>query len=278
MSDQGLCLKFHGVRGSVPTTHPASRGYGGNTPCLELALGPRRRLLLDCGSGLCSVESDLHAHPGAAEVRFDVLLTHFHWDHLMGLPFFGPLYDGGARFTFYGCGWGGSDLREILEGAIRPPWFPVALGDTPSSKTYRDLDDGALDFGDLRVTHARLQHPQGVTAYRLERDGRSVVFATDIERGDPESDARLGVLSSGADYLIHDSQYTPEEYDRQYRGWGHSTWKHAVEAARQAGAQRLILFHHDPTRTDEELDAIVAEAGRMFPAVEAAREGQILRI
>jgi len=271
-----LELTFRGVRGSVPTPSALNGRYGGNTCCLELGLSSHVRLIIDCGTGLRSVGADQRLPAGG--VDFYVFLTHYHLDHIIGLPLFAPLYDPGNRFTFYGCGWAGADVRQVLEGAIRPPWAPVALADSASKKKFVSLDDdGPTVIGDLTITLARLDHPQGVTAFRLDRAGRSVVFATDCERGQSEFDARFRALSRETDVLIHDAQYTPEEYEH-YRGRGHSTWMQAVDAAVAAEARRLILFHHDPERTDEQIDAIVEEAARRFPGVTAAREGECLTL
>lgn len=277
LSEASLQLVFRGVRGSVPTPDPRNLGYGGNTTCLDLARGSWRRLLIDCGTGLRSIEHEL-TETAPDGFDFEVLLTHYHSDHLIGLPFFKPLYDARNRFTFYGTGWEDSGVQAALEGTIRPPWFPISLRDTPCAKRYVELGPEPIDSGGLRITHARLNHPQGVTAYRLERGGRSVVFATDHERGDPECDARLQALAAGASVLIHDAQYVPAEYEARHRGWGHSTWLHAVEAARAAGAARLILFHHDPDRPDDAVAKIVEQARVLFPAVDAAREGMRIEI
>ncbi len=266
MEQARLALVIRGVRGSTPVTDGRMRRYGGNTPCLELSLSEHRTVLLDCGSGLLSAS----ARSPQEGLEFDVFLTHYHMDHLQGLPFFKPLLDSRVRFTFHGF----DDVRGALHGFIRPPWFPVALDDTPSVKRYAELDCSPISIGELELTVARLHHPQGNTAYRLEHAGRSVVYATDVERGDTASDAALKRLAGGADVLIHDAQYTPEEYESR-RGWGHSTWRHAVDAAREAGVRQLILFHHDPARTDEEIDSLVDDARKAFPHVEAAREGMI---
>jgi len=273
-----LELTFRGVRGSLPTPAALNGRYGGNTSCLELGLSSHLRLLLDCGSGLRAVAADLQQPAGGGGVEFHAFLSHYHLDHIMGLPLFTPLYDPGSRFTFYGCDWEGAGVRQVLEGALRPPWTPVALGESGSRKKYVSLDDGKpVVVGEVTLTHARLDHPQGVTAFRLECAGSSVVYATDCERGVLQHDERFRELCRGADVLIHDAQYTPEEYDR-FRGWGHSTWVQAVEAAVAADARRLILFHHDPDRTDDEIDAIVEEAARRFPAVSAAREGECVTV
>lgn len=204
--------------------------------------------------------------------RFDVLFTHYHWDHLMGLPFFAPLYEGDSHLAFHGAPYRQRTVQEILETAIGPPWFSVALSDTPSRKDYVNLTGDGIEVGPFAVRTARLSHPQGVTAYRVEHAGGSMVLATDVECGDTGTDPELVALSRNVDVLVHDAQYTPDELPAM-RGRGHSSWRQAVETARASGARRLILYHHDPARTDDEIDAVVREAAREFPDVEAAREG-----
>jgi phosphoribosyl 1,2-cyclic phosphodiesterase len=265
-------LTFRGVRGTVPTPESGKGRFGGNTTCIEVGLSPGKILLIDCGTGVRA----LHGRDGARGIHFNVLLTHYHVDHLMGLPLFEPLYERHNSFTFYGQTWSGGGVREALERFFGPPLFPIALGETAAGKEFVDLHEEPLELEGLQITYARLNHPQGVTAYRLHGGDRSVVFATDCERGEHRSDARFERFAQDADFLIHDAQYTSEEYERRYRGWGHSTWKQAVEAAKAAGAGRLVLFHHAPERGDDELEAIVKRAGQLHPAVEAAREGMSL--
>jgi len=278
VTDSRRLLTFHGVRGTAPVFDDSSRQHGGNTTCLEVGLGPARRLLIDCGTGLRSVERRL---PDAEEVgglHFDILLTHYHMDHLMGLPAFKPLYDARNRFTFHGVGYGGESLQATLERFLCPPWFPLPLNDTPAEKSYVDLDGRPVALGGLQITYCRLNHPQGVTAYRLQGATHSLLFATDCERGERECDARFADLAAGVDILVHDSQYTTREYNDRCRGWGHSTWRQAVDAAKRSAAGRLILFHHDPDRSDDELQVIVRRASEMFPAVEAAIESMTLEL
>lgn len=270
-------LTFRGVRGSLCRAGKDYFKYGGNTTCLELRMSDTEWLILDCGTGMHALNSELPHRASKEGLHFHVLLTHFHRDHLEGLPFFMPLYDPACSFTFYGFPWADMGVRQVLEEGIRPPWFPLNVGGTASSKDYIDLSGDPLRIGGVEVSMTRLNHPQGSTAYRLDHGGRAVVFATDIEHGDPESDARLVELSSGVDVLIHDAQYTPAEYDL-HRGHGHSTWTGALQAARDCGAKNLVLFHHDPNRSDTELDDIVRQARATFPHVEAAREGNSLLI
>jgi phosphoribosyl 1,2-cyclic phosphodiesterase len=267
-------LTFRGVRGTVPTPEPGKGQYGGNTTCIEVALTARRVLVIDCGTGL----RELSGRGDGEATHFEIMLTHYHVDHLMGLPLFEPLYEPRNSFTFYGHQWSGGGVRAALERFFGPPLFPVSLVDTVASKEYVDLDEHPVELAGLKITHERLNHPQGVTSYRLHGPRRSIVFATDCERGVPESDDRFAAFARGADVVIHDAQYTAEEYVGRYRGWGHSTWEQAVEAAEEAGAGSLVLFHHAPDRGDDELDEIVKRAAGMFKHVEAAREGMTLEL
>lgn len=272
-ADMDLELVIHGVRGSQAVAEHDCLGYGGNTTCLEVVLAPDWRVIVDCGSGLRHVAPS----PDGVDARFEVLFTHYHWDHLLGLPFWPAVHTPHSRMNFYGPAAADRDVRAALEQAFHPPWFPVALAATACARRYARLPAEVLRFGALEVTHVPLCHPQGAVAYRFEGPRGVIVLATDHEGGDPEIDARLARFAQGADVLIHDAQYTPEEYERS-RGWGHSTWRHAVEAAKAARVARLILFHHDPRHDDADVEAIVAAAAEVFPAVEAAREGQRLEL
>jgi phosphoribosyl 1,2-cyclic phosphodiesterase len=278
MEGNSVRLILRGVRGTVPTAEVECRGYGGHTCCLEVELDESHRMIVDCGTGLNPVERALTARGALRNQRFDVLMTHFHWDHIIGLPLFAPLYEPSNEFTFYGVGYGVAGVGQVLHELIRPPAFPVALADTPSRKRYVDVGDAPISIGGIEIATARLNHPQGATAYRFRRDGRTVVFATDHERGKPELDRGLLELAHHADVLIHDAQYTPEEYELSHRGWGHSTWQHAAAAARDAEVGRLLLFHHDPDRSDAALDGIVERTAAEFAAVAAAREGESLEL
>ena len=259
-------LTIHGARGSSPVSGPAIQRIGGHTTSLELTAPGADAVLIDAGSGLLKLEP-------AGRTAFTVLFTHFHWDHLQGLPFFAPLYDHAARIDFVARAPDGGSVEEALVEAIRPPWFPVPLAATASAKTYHDLPDGRLTLGPFAIDHIALPHPGGVTAYRFTTNGTSVVFATDVEMGEPAVDARLRAFAAGADVLIHDAQYTPEEYEAKHRGWGHSTWEHAAANAAAAGVGRLILTSHDPQRRDDAVDAIVGRAQALFPRTEAAYSG-----
>jgi len=207
--------------------------------------------------------------------HFTVLLSHYHWDHLMGLPFFGPLYDDEAVFDFYGSPWEGHSVEEAVSGTFQPPWFPVRLTEAHARKSFQSVSEEPWTVGGLTITAGWLNHPQGVTAYRLDSESGSVVFATDVERGDPVSDAALSKLAAGADVLIHDAQYSPDDIDA-HRGWGHSTWEDGVAAAEDAGVDQLVLVSHDPVRSDDEVDELLEKARQRFPNTVAAYAGMEL--
>lgn len=275
MNEQPLNLTIRGARGSAPTPGPHTLRYGGHTTCLELALSPGHRIIVDCGSGLRSLNADLPRVPSPDGLRFEVFLTHYHSDHLEGLRLFQPLYDARSEFVFHGFRSANGGVQRALEGSMSPPWFPVPLQETASAKRFVDLTGDPVEIEGVRVSSAPVGHPQGAVGYRLERGRGSIAFVTDSEPGDPEVDASVRELARGAGVLIHDAQYTPDEYEARFRNWGHSSWRHAVEVARESGAKRLVLFHHDPDRTDDELDRIVEQARREFPNTDAAREGMV---
>ena len=263
-------LTFRGVRGSMPVSGAQTNRHGGHTLCIDIDAGESSMVLIDAGTGI----TRLHREGSPEHItEYHVFLTHYHWDHIQGLLFFRPLYDDANSFTFYGHGWEGMSSRDAIEGALRPPWFPVSIRDTAAHKRYVTIERTVFEIGDLKVTAAPLRHPQGVTAYRVDGPDRSIVVATDCERGDSVADEALRDLAAGADMLVHDAQYSPEEYEDHYVGWGHSTWAQAAQAAEEAGVRELILVSHDPARTDDEIDGLVAMAREAFPNTRAAFEG-----
>lgn len=271
----GFEVGVHGCRGSVPVSGPQYCRYGGATTCFEVSLGDDHRLLIDMGTGALRLHDDL---PLDRPLRFSVFLTHLHWDHTQALPFFKPLYGPHNRFDFYGHPAGGLDMEEALDLVMRPPWFPVNFRSLPAQRRFHDLEERPVEIEGFHIIPDRLHHPDGVTAYRIERNGSALVIATDTEHGDPRSDGRLLELARGADVLVYDAQYLPLEYETEKVGWGHSTWREAVTLAKEAGVGRLILTSHDPSRSDDEVDAIADRARAEFAATEAAYEGMTFRV
>lgn len=270
-------VHFWGVRGSMPVGGMDTAQYGGHTPCVSIEGDHRAHLVIDAGTGIHRFAKSL-PDPGSQGWDFHVLFTHYHLDHIIGLPFFKPLFDPRNRFTFYGYPYDGRSVDELVHQALRPPWFPISLQDVPSSQAFVDLDGTTFELEGIQVSPARLEHPQGVAAYRFDGPERSLVLATDYERGVSDLDAELDRLAQGANVLVHDAQYTPAEYESDFKGWGHSTWISAVEAAQLAGVEELIFTSHDPDRTDDALDAIVRLAKDRFPNVQAAHEGLVVSI
>ncbi|HEY8039081.1 MAG TPA: MBL fold metallo-hydrolase [Polyangiaceae bacterium] len=274
-----LSIRFWGVRGSCPSPGPDTAGVGGNTSCVEVVAGGTR-LALDAGTGLRRLGGELLAESkrrgDGAPVELTVLLSHVHWDHIQGLPFFAPIYAPGTRLLLAG-GATTTPLRETLRRQMSAPTFPVDWNDLPASLDYRELRDGSrLRIGDAEVCVARANHPDAVFAYRIEHAGHAVVYATDTEHY-ACVDPRLVALARDADVLVYDAQYLPEEYAGETGpsrvGWGHSTYQAGAALARAAGVRKLVLFHHDPVRTDEGVAAIEARARDEHDDVVAAREG-----
>jgi phosphoribosyl 1,2-cyclic phosphodiesterase len=263
-----LTVRFLGVRGSIATPGMAA---GGNTSCIEVVAGDTR-IILDAGTGLRTLGNERMA---AGPRHSTILLSHLHWDHVAGLQFFTPVYVPGHRVEIASGPNGVMSHDAAIRSLFKAPFFPVDFDDLGGVVTTRELrPNDKFVIGDITVTMAKLNHPDPVYGYRLEHGGQSIVYATDTEHF-ACVDPTLKKLASGADILIYDSQYTPEEYPQKV-GWGHSTWAAGIELARAAAVPQLVLFHHDPGRTDEQLAELEANAARAMPGTVAAREGMIL--
>ena len=265
-----LTVRFLGVRGSVATPG-GDMASGGNSSCVEVRAGDTR-IILDAGTGLLALGNERMAE----NLRHStILLSHLHWDHIAGLPFFTPIYVPGHRVEIASGPNGVMSLDQAMREVFRAPFFPVAFDDLGGTLTTRELRaNDKFTIGDITITMAKLNHPDPVYGFRLEHGGQSIVYATDTEHF-ACVDPTLKKLAAGADILIYDSQYTPEEYPSKV-GWGHSTWQAGAELARAAGVPQLVLFHHDPGRSDQQLAVIEATARAALPGTVAAREGLVL--
>jgi phosphoribosyl 1,2-cyclic phosphodiesterase len=274
MSGNTMQIRFWGVRGSVASPGPATLEVGGNTSCVEVRCSDRV-FAFDAGTGLRSLGESLLRE--GRPVELTLMLSHLHWDHIQGMPFFAPIYVPTSRIEVVGARSGGLGLEDALARQMSAPGFPVTWAELRSSIACREIRPGeSFDRSGMNVRTARLNHPGGVVAYRIEWAGKSVVYATDTEHY-ACLDPALVALAKGADVLIYDAQYMPDEYrgERGFSrvGWGHSTWEVGCATARAAGVNKLVLFHHDPSRDDAAVAEIERLARSQFADVVAAREG-----
>jgi phosphoribosyl 1,2-cyclic phosphodiesterase len=273
-------VRLWGTRGSVASPGPDTVRYGGNTACVEVRTNDAL-LVLDAGTGIRPLGVSLHGFRG----RIDLLLTHLHLDHLQGIGFFEPMFGTDAEVHIWGPPSTTLSLRERLSRYLSPPLFPVRLRELGPNVTLHDVPHRAFAIGDVTVRGDAIIHPGPTLGYRITNAAASLAYLPDHEPalGAPRFPLAPAwtsghALADGVELLIHDTQYTPEEYPRKV-GWGHSSWEHTWAFARQAAARRLVTFHHDPSHGDDELDAIVAElAGRDGPEVLAGTEGLELTV
>jgi phosphoribosyl 1,2-cyclic phosphodiesterase len=276
MKKDSFELKFWGVRGSIPVSGPEFERYGGNTTCIELRHGDKR-LLFDAGTGVREAALALKAD-GVREI--DLLFTHSHYDHIIGLPFFDPIYTSNVTVNLWsGHLAGKTTTRELIDQFMRPPWFPVEPDICRATLEFRDFKAGdTLKPRPGVVIHtAALNHPGGCIGYRIEWAGRVIALVYDTEHMAGKLDEAALALMEGADLAVYDTTYTEDEMSK-HLGFGHSTWQEGVKLAKQAGAKRLALFHHAPGRTDAELDEMQAQARKSFPGAFAAFDEQTLEL
>jgi phosphoribosyl 1,2-cyclic phosphodiesterase len=301
----GFTARIWGDRGSMPTPGPDTVLFGGNTACLELRCG-ERLIIVDAGSGIRKLGDKLMAEDiKKGPISADIFITHTHWDHIMGFPMFTPIYVPGTRLRIRGpISYEDDSLEKVIGSQLSYRYWPVRQEELSAKIEYEQIKEATIDLGDdVYVTTKYLNHPILCLGYRFEYKGRSLVTAYDtepfrnvfpVDPADPDYDefaAREGEEAAaeeneklrrffeGADLLVHDTQYTAKEYNASRVGWGHSSYEHAINAAHSAGVKRLVLFHHDPNRTDAELQELELfyqgkVGGRTRMEVEMAREGR----
>ena len=250
-------VTFWGVRGSTPCPSESNRRYGGNTACVTLEVDGEAPIILDLGTGLRFFGE---TQPLDGSFKGTALITHIHWDHVQGLPFFVPINQPGAQLTICGRHDDGT-LQQAFEDFMRPPYFPVRPTDLCGEISYRDLTSTELDWGRAHITVRDVPHTGATNGYRVEIDGVVIAYISDHQQpvdGGPIADSVLE-LCEGADLVIHDAQYEPHEFAVKST-WGLCTVEFAVQVAAAAGAKRLALFHHDPSHDDAIVDRLLVEA------------------
>ena len=271
-------LCFWGTRGSIATPGADTIRYGGNTSCIELTTDAGAHLILDCGTGARVLGNSLMAKVDGP-LSAAILLTHTHWDHIQGFPFFAPLFVPGNHFTVYGPEGSHLSLHDVLSGQMEHHYFPVELDQLAARIVYQDLSEGMHEIGGVKVSAQNMNHPSPTLGYRIEAHGASVLYLSDHEpfneavwRDGAEPGRFESILDAGdrrhaeymknGDLVIHEAQYTPEEYPAK-RNWGHSTYAYVVELAVAAGVRRLFLTHHDPSHDDAAVADIEQRARRL---------------
>ena len=304
MSAQTFSVTFWGVRGGYPKPGPTTTKFGGNTTCLEIRAGPHL-IIVGAGTGIIGLGEKLIAQRRADKkpIVATILFTHTHHDHTQGFPFFAPSHLGSSVLYIFGPKLLHQDLEVVLANAMLPPVYPVRLDELGSMRVIRNIAESemlalsepdappqvcnvyrereACSPWEVRVRIMRsYAHPQGVFVYRIEMDDRRLVVATDVE-GYAGGDRRLIRFACGADLLIHDAEYTTEEYldgNPPRQGWGHSTWEMAVEVAQAAGVKKLALTHHNVRHDDAFMEDMERQAQARLPAAMVAREGLTLDV
>lgn len=289
-----MLVRFWGTRGSIATPGQSTIRYGGNTSCVEVVTNAGQRFILDCGTGARPLGGWLLAN-APKPIQATILLSHTHWDHIQGFPFFAPLFIPGNQITVCGPRGANTSLPDVLAGQMEFTYFPVELEQLGARIEYLDLNEGVHELNGVRVSAQFLNHPAIALGYRIEADGVSVLYLcdhepyweslwrTDVPPGKLDAilhdgDRRHAAFMENADVVIHDCQYTPEEYPAK-KNWGHSTYSYVTQMAVAANVKNLFLTHHDPTHSDDFLDGIEAKSRAIAAAlgspiqIHCAREG-----
>lgn len=277
--NNNLSVTFWGTRGSIACPGPDTIRYGGNTSCLEVMCGDKR-LVFDGGTGLPNLGRKMMTEPVPSELPVDLLLTHTHLDHIVGIPFFAPLHIPGNQVRL----WAGHllpnrTLKQTLSDMMAPPLFPIPPEIFQADVAFLDFDpQSPPEVGDgIKIRTAPLNHPNGATGYRIDFAGKSICYITDTEHVPGRPDQNILDLVQDADLMIYDSTYTDEEFDR-FVGFGHSTWSEGIRLADAANVGRLVVFHHDPSHNDAFMDGIALEVEKARPGTIVAKEGETLTL
>ncbi len=291
-----LTARFWGTRGSIPSPGASTTRFGGNTPCVELRTGSDHLVILDAGTGIRELGRSLMERSlagGGAVVKGDIFLTHAHWDHIQGIPFFAPIFRKGNHFTIWGSKSLQTSIDQVVRDQMSPVVFPVSFEELQARIDFQELSEGQREGRGYVVQAMEVRHPGGALGYRFTDEKvpeRALVYVSDNELSDRATygspadwRARFVKFVQGASVLVHDTMYRRDEYDA-FVGWGHSTAEDVVVLALEADVGRLVLFHHRPERTDDEVDRCLDDCRRMVAAlggrlqIEAAAEGLCITV
>jgi len=277
--DFSMRIKFYGTRGSIPVCSRAFQDFGGNTSCLTISIPDKNILsIIDAGTGIRTLGKELMENPDGLPREITLGFSHFHWDHIQGLPFFAPAYLSDYELNIIALGRGRNikNLKDIFTRSMQEEYFPLGLDNMGATFTFEHIDSLRHTVRGIHAIALKHNHPGGAFTYRIQIDEKVFVVCTDIEHGD-KINPEIVALANGADLLIHDGQYTEEELKTR-KGWGHSSYQQAMQIAEQAGVNQLIITHHDPDHDDEFLRAREKECQARFPNCMLARDGMEIKI
>jgi len=265
-------FEFMGARGSTPISGENINKYGGHTLCACIITHEGEWIIIDAGTGIKKLGDQLESQGKEEPLNLHLLFTHFHLDHIMGIPFFAPLYSPKTILNIYAAS-NPEDTEKNLSGLMAGRYFPLDFSETPSRKIYNTIPEKEFQIGRAQVSYCPLRHPQGSVSYKIREEEKQIVFATDTEHPEKRLDERLVAFSRGADILVYDAMFTPEEYKSSRRGWGHSTWLEGTKIAKEAGVHKLYLSHFNPDHSDKQIDEYISLARKKFPQTYGAQEG-----
>jgi len=274
-----LRIRFWGVRGTIPTPGPDTVRTGGNTSCIDVQTSDKQLIIIDAGSGILRLGKELiKEYP--ERIKANILISHTHWDHIQGFPFFSPVWGRHNRFVLVGQKRVGKQLEEILANQFIEPYLPFQYQALPADLIVKEVHgEETIIIGDeTPVTFADLEHPGGCLGFRIENNGTVFTYCSDVSHPDDGFERNVLKLATGADLLVHDSHFATMEERNEKRDWGHSCWLEAVQVAVETNVGCLALFHYSPDMTDEQLDEILMKAREIFPRTILAREGMVLHL
>lgn len=267
-------VRFWGVRGTIPVPGPDTIRIGGNTSCVEVYTPDKQLIIIDAGSGIRRLGQTLEKeYPG--RIMGNILISHTHWDHIQGFPFFTPVFGRSNRFVLVGQKRVGQRLEQILAGQFIAPYLPYRYNSLPADLLVKEVgDDETLIIGDDTVVKvANLNHPGGCLGFRIENNGTVFTYCSDVSHGDDEFDPNVLKLAEGADLLIHDAHFGTTEERNKFSHWGHSSWEEAAQVALEANVRCLALFHYSPDLDDDSIEQILEKTKKIFPRTILATEG-----